>query len=227
MATEFQVDRRRRVEALQGYYLTAGTLISHAFQARVRWIKALDEVIDEFAKNGVSAGTVKASLVGAQYNSIFERYSEAMTNLKPPAGSEDYHQCWLSWLKRLTRTNFCLSEGAARRDFKLLEEACSELEEARPLLVTVTRVTHAVAPELLPTEAIPVRSGWRAAPPPPAPAPAAEPAPEGKSGLSGVRVAAKATEAKGQKRKPGAETAQAGAPKPAQTTARPAPPKRR
>jgi hypothetical protein len=223
MATNGSPDLRQRAEALRRYYAIAGPLIANALQARVEWLKALDEVIDEFDKRGTNAGRVKAGLVGAHYNSLFERYVQAFARLQTPPGAEDFHQRWLAWLQRLVRANFCLGEGASRNDFQLLEEACATLEEARPLLAAVTRITATMAPDLMPTEEVPMRHARIAAPvrPPagsPQPAPVA-PAPSTTSakpaaksvpllGGSGVKVAAKTVDTKKdakQQKKPDAK----------------------
>lgn len=181
MATRDSAEIQQRVEALRRYYALAGPLIANALRARVEWLNALDEVIDEFDKRGTNAGRVKAGLVGAQYTSLFERYMQAFVRLQAPASAEDFHQRWLAWLQRLMRANFCLSEGASRSDFQLLEEACSTLEEARPLLAAITRVTSAIAPDLIPAGQIRGRPSLRAAPSgqpaPAAPPPAARPQP--------------------------------------------------
>ncbi|MBI2320557.1 MAG: hypothetical protein HYU88_00265 [Chloroflexi bacterium] len=206
-------DPTQRANALKRYYATSGSLIGNALQARVEWLKSLDEVIEEFDKRGVNAGRVKAGLIGAQYNSLFERYLQAFVRLQPPPGADDFHQRWVSWLQRLTRANFCLSEGASRSDFRLLEEACTTLEEARPLLVTITRVTAIVAPDLLPAARVPGQPVGRAAPPPaPAPVPSGRAAPDAgrkpapaatptAPGTGHVKVAAKTVDPKQQKRK--------------------------
>lgn len=221
MASSGLPDPEQRAAALKRYYIMAGALIGNALQARVEWLKALDDVIEEFEKRGINAGRVKAGLVGAQYNSLFERYLQAFVRLQPPSGAEDFHQRWLAWLQRLVRANFCLSEGSSRNDFRLLEEACSSLEEARPLLVTITRVTAVVAPDLLPTEKVPVRTATARPGPAPSPEPVGAPAvppaaarttvvapPRGTAaatpaapGSGHVKVAAKTVDPKQQKRK--------------------------
>lgn len=128
-------DRLR--EPIAAYRLLAAPAIRRALRSRDVWLIELDAICADLHRKGVRPALHRAATVGTTYSARFAHHRLEFYSMRPPRGSEGYHELWLAWLHRLEQANALLTNAATQRNMAILDAAADALAEARPMLAAL------------------------------------------------------------------------------------------